>query len=77
VAGLPSMPLSSFEAGMGPLEVMLFAGLAMPAGWADGLTHSPASKIECAKLIEKLPAYARGAAKCIVKIDPNAKKPGA
>jgi hypothetical protein len=47
---------------MGPLEVMLFAGLAIPPG--------------CAKLIEKLPAYARGATKCIVKIDPNAKKPG-
>jgi hypothetical protein len=61
---------------MGPIEVMLFAGLAMPAGWADGLAHSPASKLECAKLVEKLPAYARGAAKCIVKIDPNAKKPG-
>jgi hypothetical protein len=60
---------------MGSLEVMLFAGLAIQAGWADGLTHSPASKIECAMLIEKLPAYARGPAKCIVKIDPNTKKP--
>jgi len=62
---------------MGPLEVMLFAGLAFPPGWADGFTHSRATKFECAKLIEKLPAYARGATKCIVKIDPNAKKPGA
>ena len=61
---------------MGPLEVMLYAGLAMPAGWANGLTPSTASKIECAKLIDKLPAYARGTAKCIVKIDLNAKKPG-
>ena len=61
---------------MGPLEVMLFAGLAIPPGWADGFTHSRASKFECAKLIEKLPAYARGATKCIVKINPNAKKPG-
>jgi hypothetical protein len=60
---------------MGAVEVMLFAGLTMPAGWADGLAHSPASKVECAKLIENLPAYARGAAKCIVKIDPNAKNP--
>ena len=64
------------EASMGPLELMLFAGLAIPPGWADGFTHSRASKFECAKLIEKLPAYARGATKCIVKIDPNAKKPG-
>ena len=62
---------------MGPLEVMLFAGLAIPPGWADGFTHSRASKFECAKLIETLPAYARGATKCIVKIDPNAKKQGA
>jgi hypothetical protein len=62
---------------MGPLEVMLFAGLAIPPGWADGFAHSRASsKFEGAKLIEKLPAYARGATKCIVKIDPNAKKPG-
>jgi hypothetical protein len=60
---------------MGPLEVMLFAGLVIPPGWGDGLTHSRASKVECAKLIEKLPAYARGAAKCIFKIDPNAKQP--
>jgi hypothetical protein len=37
---------------MGPLEVMLFAGLAIPPGWADGFTHSRASKFECAKLIE-------------------------
>ena len=56
---------------------MLFAGLAIPPGWANGFTHSRASKFECAKLIEKLPAYARGATKCIVKIDPNGKKPGA
>jgi hypothetical protein len=62
-----------WEESMGPL---LFAGLTLPAGWADGLTHSPASKVECAKLIEKLPTYARASAKCIVKIDPNAKKPG-
>lgn len=60
---------------MGPLEVMLFAGLAIPAGWADGLTHSPASKLECAKLIEKLPDYARRTAKCIVRIDPNSATP--
>ena len=60
---------------MGAIEVILFAGLAIPAGWADGLTHSPASRIECAKLITTLPAYARGTAKCIVKIDPNAKAP--
>jgi hypothetical protein len=60
---------------MGPLEVMLFAGLAIPAGWADGLTHSPASKLECVKLIQKLPVYARGAAKCIVRIDPNSPTP--
>jgi hypothetical protein len=65
-----------WEESMGPLEVMLFAGLTLPAGWADGLTHSPASKVECAKLIEKLPAYARASAKCIVKIDSNAKKLG-
>jgi hypothetical protein len=57
------------------IEVILFAGLAIPTGWADGLTNSPASRIECAKLIETLPAYARGTAKCIVKIDPNAKAP--
>jgi hypothetical protein len=54
---------------------MLFAGIAIPAGWADGLTHSQASKVECAKLINALPSYARAATKCIVKIDPNAKKP--
>ncbi len=61
-AGLPSLPHSNFGG---------------PPGWADGFTHSRASKFECAKLIEKLPAYARGATKCIVKIDPNAKKPEA
>jgi hypothetical protein len=48
---------------------------AIAAGWADGLMHSPVSKVECAKLIEKLPSYARGASKCIVKVYPNAKKP--
>jgi hypothetical protein len=42
---------------------MLFAGLAIPPGWADGFTHSRATKFEYAKLIEKLPAYARGATK--------------
>jgi hypothetical protein len=60
---------------MSPVEVMLFAGLAIPPGWADGVAHSPASKLECTKLIDALPAYARGTAKCIVKIDPNAKYP--
>jgi hypothetical protein len=39
---------------------MLFAGLAIPPGWADGFTHSRASKFECAKLIEKLPAMRVG-----------------
>ena len=73
----PHFLIRILEAGMGPLEVMLFAGLAIPPGLADGFTHSRVSKFECAKLIEKLPAYARGATKCIVKIDPNAKKPGA
>ena len=73
----PHFLIRILEAGVGPLEVMLFAGLAIPPGWADGFTHSRVSKFECAKLIEKLPAYARGATKCIVKIDPNAKKPGA
>ena len=73
----PHFLIRILQASMGPLEVMLFAGLAIPPGWADGFTHSRASKFECAKLIEKLPAYARGATKCIVKIDPNAKKPGA
>ena len=75
MASLPSVPLRFLEECIGPLEVMLFAELRFAAGWADGLTHSPVSKVECAKLIEKLPSYARGASKCIVKVYPNAKKP--
>ncbi len=60
---------------MGPLEVMLFAGLVIPQGWANGFTHSPASKVKCESLIRELPVYARASTKCIVKIDPNAKTP--
>ena len=60
---------------MGALEVMLFAGLAMPAGWADGFSYSPASKVECEKLVQDLPIYARRTARCIVKVDPNSATP--
>jgi hypothetical protein len=62
---------------MGPLEVILFAGIAIPQGWADGFTHSPASKTKCESLILELPSYARTSTKCIVKIDPKAKTPTA
>src|SRR5258708_4611045 len=42
----PRCLIRILEASMGPLEVMLFAGLAIPPGWADGFTL--ASKFECA-----------------------------
>jgi hypothetical protein len=60
---------------MGPLEVMLFAGLTIPQGWADGFKHSAESKAKCESLMAALPAYARGQSKCIVKVDPNASTP--
>jgi hypothetical protein len=69
------MPPSSFGR-----KAWTFGGDAIFRAYASGrlgrrFDHSPASKVECAKLIEKLPTYARASAKCIVKIDPNAEKP--
>jgi hypothetical protein len=61
---------------MRSLGVILFTGIAIPHGWADGFTHSPASKTKCESLILELPSYARTSTS-IVKIDPNAKTPTA
>jgi hypothetical protein len=58
-------------------ESMLYSGVDIPKGWADGFTFSVRSRTDCQRLMAQIPndATDKRKLKCIARVDPNAAKP--
>jgi hypothetical protein len=53
--------------------VLLYAGVAIPPGYADGLTYSVQSRAACVEMLADLPeSPAKKMMKCIIKIKRDA-----
>jgi hypothetical protein len=55
------------------LVLMLFAGLIIPPGYADGLTYSMTTLARCQRMLAGLEVRNGPLPMCLLKVDPNAK----